>query len=64
MPTERELAFMCVKYRKDNKITLIQLAKEIGLSVNSINFIENEKKVTKRIFLIVYEFLKEKGVEL
>lgn len=64
MPTERDLAFMSVKYRKDNHLSIADFAKEVGISINICSKIEQEKPVTKRLFLIVYEFLKEKGVEL
>lgn len=64
MPTDRELAFMSVKYRRDNKLTLVEAAKEIKISPNTLANIEQEESVTKNKFLQVYEFLKQKGVEL
>lgn len=64
MPTERDLAFMSVKYRKDNHLSIVEFAKEIGMSVNVCSKIEQEKPTTKRTFLNVYEYLKEKGVKL
>ena len=64
MPSERDLAFMVVKFRKDNHLKIMEAAKQIGISYNTLLEIEKERPVTKRIFLHVYEFLKEKGVEL
>lgn len=64
MPSERDLAFMCVKYRRDNHLTVSEAANKIGVSYNTLMEIEKERPVTKRIFLKVYETLKEKGVEL
>lgn len=64
MPTERDLAFMCVKYRRDNHLTIQEAAKKMGMSYNTYMEIEKERPVTKRMFLQAYEFLKENGVEL
>lgn len=64
MPSERELAFMSVKYRRSNGYTVAEAAKKIGIAPNTLTDIEKERKVTKNKFLQVYEFLKENGVEL
>lgn len=64
MPSERELAFMAVKYRRSNGYSIVEAAKKIGIAPNTLTDIEKERQVTKNKFLQVYEFLKENGVEL
>lgn len=62
MPTVDQVAYMLLTYRNNNNLSQVEVAKEFGVSTNSIVDVEKMRDVSPRNLVRIYNKLLEKGI--
>ena len=62
MPTVDQVTYMLLTYRNNNNLSQVEVAKEFGVSTNSIVDVEKMRDVSPRNLVRIYNKLLEKGI--